>query len=103
MSKKDDGKIGKKVDRFVMGAILGSAIGSVLGMALAPKKGKDTREIIKEKSKGIIKKGKDLSKKPKDQLFDIVKSKVEEFKDQREMSRMTEVDEEETRKIPHEE
>ena len=55
--KKKDGNL----DKIVMGVILGGAIGSVLGLTLAPRKGKETREIIKEKSKELIEKGKEVS------------------------------------------
>lgn len=54
-----------RLDRWVMGILVGSAIGSVIGMALAPKSGKETRKIIKDKSKEIYKKGQDLSEKIK--------------------------------------
>ncbi|MEK9159719.1 MAG: YtxH domain-containing protein [Patescibacteria group bacterium] len=37
------------MDNVIMGAIIGTAIGSALGMGFAPKKGKDTREILKDK------------------------------------------------------
>ncbi len=39
------------LDNIVMGAIIGTAIGSAIGLAVAPKKGSETREIIKEKTK----------------------------------------------------
>lgn len=52
---------GSKIDRLVMGIILGGAIGSVLGLTLAPRKGEETRQIIKDKSKELIEKGKEVS------------------------------------------
>lgn len=36
------------LDKIIMGAIIGTAIGSVLGISLAPKKGEETREQVKE-------------------------------------------------------
>lgn len=60
---EDDKKIGKKLDRLVMGVILGGAIGSVLGLTLAPRKGKETREIIKKKGQEFFEKGKGASEK----------------------------------------
>ncbi|PIZ75460.1 hypothetical protein COY05_03805 [Candidatus Peregrinibacteria bacterium CG_4_10_14_0_2_um_filter_38_24] len=38
----------KILDKVVMGAIIGGAIGSVLGASIAPKKGVETRNEIKE-------------------------------------------------------
>lgn len=52
---------GSKIDRLIMGVILGGAIGSVLGLTLAPRKGAETREIIKDKSKELLEKGKEVS------------------------------------------
>lgn len=50
----DDKKIGSQIDKLVMGVILGGAIGSVLGLTLAPRKGKETREILKKKGEEFI-------------------------------------------------
>lgn len=36
------------IEKIVMGAIVGTAIGSVIGLAVAPKSGKETREMLKE-------------------------------------------------------
>lgn len=38
------------LDKVIMGAIIGTAIGSAIGAAAAPKKGEETREILKEKA-----------------------------------------------------
>ena len=57
----DKKKLGHKVDRLIMGIILGGAIGSVLGLTLAPRKGKETREIIKQKGGEFLEKGKAVS------------------------------------------
>lgn len=50
------------VDKIIMGAIIGTAIGSAVGFTMAPKKGKDTREDVKQLSKdtasGIFRLGK---------------------------------------------
>lgn len=51
---------GGNLDKIVMGVILGGAIGSVLGLTLAPRKGKDTRKIIKEKGGEMLTKGKEV-------------------------------------------
>ena len=61
--ENDNQKIGKKLDRLIMGVILGGAVGSVLGLTLAPRKGKETRQIIKEKSQDLLEKGKEVSHK----------------------------------------
>lgn len=41
------------IDKVVMGAIIGTAIGAAIGVSTAPKKGSETRDIIKDKSKNI--------------------------------------------------
>jgi len=58
---EDGKKIGGAIDKLVMGIILGGAIGSVVGLTLAPRKGKETRAIIKEKGEALIEKGKEVS------------------------------------------
>lgn len=40
----------KKMGKLVKGIIIGGAIGSVLGVTLAPKSGRETREMIKKNS-----------------------------------------------------
>lgn len=40
----------KRMGKLVKGIIIGGAIGSVLGVTLAPKSGKETRNIIKQGS-----------------------------------------------------
>lgn len=59
----DDKKITKKLDKLIMGVILGGAIGSVLGLTLAPRKGKETRDILKKKGQELYEKGKEASGK----------------------------------------
>jgi len=41
------------LERVVMGVIVGGAIGSVVGLTVAPKKGKETRDYLKEKGKEV--------------------------------------------------
>lgn len=53
----EEKKITKQIDKIVMGVILGGAIGSVLGLTLAPRKGKETREMIKQKGQQLLEKG----------------------------------------------
>lgn len=64
----DKKKIGGKIDRLVMGIILGGAIGSVLGLTLAPRKGKETREIIKKKGQEFVRDHKEKFEGAKYQL-----------------------------------
>lgn len=60
MEEKNEKK-GGHIDKLIMGVILGGAIGSVLGLTLAPRKGKETREILKKKGAELIAKGKEAS------------------------------------------
>jgi gas vesicle protein len=66
------GKIRWTFDKLVMGAIVGGAIGSVLGMAIAPRKGKDTRKILKEKGKEAYQKGKEVYEKNSEKVDQVV-------------------------------
>lgn len=45
----ENGKKKSAMDDVIMGAIIGTAIGSALAMGFAPKKGKETREILIDK------------------------------------------------------
>lgn len=56
MSEEKAQKKKKKVDTLVKGLIIGGAIGSVLGVTLAPKSGKETRQIIKKSSTSLFEK-----------------------------------------------
>ncbi len=49
------------LEKVVMGVIVGGAIGSVVGLAVAPKKGSETREYLKEKGKEVYDRGKEAS------------------------------------------
>ncbi len=57
-----DKKSKSKLKSLFGGILIGGAIGSILGLTLAPKKGKETREIIKNKGKQILDKSKELKK-----------------------------------------
>lgn len=62
MADKDDSSNNKStMDKIVMGAIIGTAIGSAIGVTVAPKKGSETREDIKEHTKGIGKLAKETT------------------------------------------
>lgn len=63
---KDDDKKKSQVDKIVMGAIIGTAIGSAIGASMAPKKGKETRKEIKEKSEEFAKDAKEVAQLTKE-------------------------------------
>lgn len=67
-------KVGKGVFRLLTGVIVGGAIGSILGLTLAPKKGKDTRKAIRNKSLEMFLKGKAQLKK--DQEMGTIKRTI---------------------------
>ena len=60
-----DKKIIKKTSKILTGFIVGGAIGSILGLTLAPKKGKDTREFLRDKSLEMFLDGKTYLKNEK--------------------------------------
>ncbi len=41
----------KKIDRLLLGVVVGGAVGSILGITLAPKSGKETRELVGNRSR----------------------------------------------------
>jgi gas vesicle protein len=41
------------LDKVIMGAIIGTAIGSAIGVSMAPKKGSETRQVIKDKAREV--------------------------------------------------
>jgi gas vesicle protein len=55
MSKDDSKKKKTSIEKALLGAIIGTAIGSAVGMSIAPKKGSETRSVIKEKGKNLSK------------------------------------------------
>lgn len=105
--KKKKKSLGGALDKIFMGAIIGGAIGSVLGMGLAPKKGKETRQFLKEKAKEVIEKAEHLIKKEETvqeevkNLADTARqrgNKIFNF-----MAKSEKEDAVEAKKIPHEE
>lgn len=60
------------LDKIVMGAIIGTAIGSAIGMTMAPKKGKETRKIVKGEAKEVL----DLTKETAMGLFSLAKKLI---------------------------
>jgi len=55
-------KVGKTFGKILTGFIVGGAIGSILGLTLAPKKGSDTRKILRDKSLDMFLHGKTYMK-----------------------------------------
>lgn len=62
------------VDKVVMGAIVGGAIGSVVGLTVAPNKGKETRDYLKEKGKQAYDRGKEMSEKIMEEYGDNIQA-----------------------------
>lgn len=60
--------------KVLTGVIVGGAIGSILGLTLAPRKGKDTRKAIRDKSLDMFLKGKAQLKE--DPQMGVVKKTV---------------------------
>lgn len=50
-------KVAKGVFKILTGVIVGGAVGSILGITLAPKKGKESREYLKDQSMKMFLKG----------------------------------------------
>lgn len=49
----DSDKKKSALDKIVMGAIIGTAIGASVGASMAPKPGKETRELIKKEAADV--------------------------------------------------
>jgi len=111
--KNQEKKKRSTLDKLIMGAIVGGAVGSVIGMTIAPQKGKETREMIAQKGKEIIKKGQETiekmtekhpepegvseEKQHKKSLFDRIFGRGKGKKVKKDIKR-----EENMKKIPHE-
>lgn len=46
--------------KFVAGAVIGALFGAVAGILFAPRGGKDTRKLIKDRAKEYSEKGKEM-------------------------------------------
>ena len=64
-------RVSKSVFKVLTGVIVGGAIGSILGLTLAPRKGRETRQAIRDKSLDMFLKGK--AKLKEDQKMGVVK------------------------------
>ena len=67
MSKKGLGKF-----------VLGAAVGAGLGILFAPRSGKETRKMLKDKMDDLVKKAKELDK---EEVKEAVIAKINEIKD----------------------
>lgn len=45
------GAIRRKLDRLLLGVVVGGAVGSILGITLAPKTGRETRQMMRDRSR----------------------------------------------------
>ena len=61
------------IEKIVMGAIIGTAIGSAIGISIAPKKGQETRKIIKDNLSGNTTEAKEVVKLSKETFHGIWK------------------------------
>jgi len=62
-------KIGKKIFKLLTGVVVGGAIGSILGLTLAPRKGTETRQYLRDKSLEMFLEGKAVIKEDKKMFF----------------------------------
>jgi len=58
----------KGIFKILTGFIVGGAVGSILGLTFAPKKGKDSREYLRDQSMKMFLKGKEYMKDEKKQM-----------------------------------
>ena len=68
MSKKGLGKF-----------VLGAAVGAGLGILFAPRSGKETRKMLKEKMDDLVNKAKELDK---EEVKEVVIAKINEIKEE---------------------
>lgn len=110
--KKPEEKKKSTIDKLIMGAIIGGAVGSVVGMSIAPKSGKETRELLTQKGKDIYEKGKEVSAKiqeevsnapvaqPPKKFLSKLKDKIFHRRSKHQKAELAR--QEEMKKIPHE-
>ena len=71
MSEKDSGI------NFTIGLLFGAVVGVAIGFLYAPKPGKETRELLKEKAEAAKEKAAEVTQKAKEAATEA-KKKVEE-------------------------
>lgn len=76
MAKSGDGSNGK----FIIGAALGALAGAVAGLLFAPRSGKETRKIVKEKAKEYKEKSTDFVSKEAKTAKNAIVETVEKIK-----------------------
>lgn len=79
----EEKKISKRFENLVTGVIIGGAVGSVLGLTLAPRKGSETRQIIKDKGAEVIGKGKEVAEEFLDEHHETIESAKSQIKKSR--------------------
>ncbi len=70
--------------KFIAGFIVGGAIGAIAGILLAPKSGEETRQMLSDSAKDMIKKADETAKQIQSKAEDAVtelQKKGEEIKD----------------------
>lgn len=102
-NEQDKAKKTSTVDKVVMGAIIGTAIGSAIGAVAAPQEGKETRKLVKEKSKealSLTKEAAKLTKETGQGMLTLAKKLWQRRKEKKLPSQSPGFDE--MQKIPHE-
>lgn len=56
----------RRLFKLLTGFVVGSAVGSILGLSLAPKRGEEMREMIRDKSMDLFLKSKARFQDPKE-------------------------------------
>lgn len=62
--------------KWVGAAILGTVAGAIGGLLLAPRSGKETRELIKKKAKSVEKGAKELVEKSENAAKDVTEKTI---------------------------
>jgi gas vesicle protein len=88
------------MDKIVMGAIIGTAIGSAVGVTMAPKKGKELRQDLKDQTKEV----RDLTKETAGGFFRLSKLLFKRSKKQaqKKIEKSLNMDPKDMRDLPNE-
>lgn len=63
------------INKLLIGMVIGGAIGSVVGATMTNKTGKENREILKQKSKEALEKGKEFLETHRDEIQEFKENK----------------------------